>query len=249
LSRVPEVTAYFWLLKALSTAMGEATSDFLVVRLGSVPAVLLGFVAFTIALARQLHRKQYQPWPYWTCVCMIGVFGTMCADAMHLGLHVPYDASTTFYAVVLAGVFITWQWSEKSLSMHSITTARRELFYWAAVVATFALGTAAGDFTAQTLHLGYLDSVALFATLIVIPAVGYRFFKWNPIMSFWTAYVLTRPLGASVADALGKPKIVSGVGLGDGWVALVSGIVIAVLITNLARRRPPRNTRAPAEAS
>jgi len=231
------------MLKALSTAMGEATSDFLVARLGAAPAVLLGFVAFVVALARQLHQRRYKPWSYWTCVCMIGVFGTMCADVMHVGLHVPYDVSTTFYAVVLAGVFITWQWSEKTLSVHSITTARRELFYWAAVVATFALGTAAGDFTAQTLHFGYIDSVVLFAALILAPAAGYRLFKWNPIMSFWIAYVITRPLGASVADSLGKPKITGGVGLGDGGVALVATAIIAVLVANLAWRRSTRAAR------
>jgi uncharacterized membrane-anchored protein len=233
--RVPEITAYFWILKSLSTAMGESTSDFLVHRLGPVPAVLLGFVAFVLALARQLRTRRYRAWNYWTAVTMVGVFGTMVADVVHIGLHVPYVASMIFFAVVLATVFLLWSKRQSTLSIHSINSLERELFYWAAVVATFALGTAVGDFTAISLHLGYMASIAIFAGVIAIPAAGFGLLRWNAIFSFWFAYVATRPLGASVADALGKPKNVGGVGIGSGWVALTLTLMIAVLVAYLAK--------------
>jgi len=149
---------------------------------------------------------------------MVGVFGTMAADVLHVGLGVPYAVSTALFAVTL--VFVTWQRTEKTLSIHSINTPRREAFYWAAVVATFALGTALGDLTATTLHLGYFFSALLFAGVIVLPAAGYRWAHLNPILAFWWAYVITRPLGASLADGAGKPKILGGLGWGDGLVSL-----------------------------
>jgi uncharacterized membrane-anchored protein len=169
-SKVPEVTAFFWIVKALTTAMGESTSDFLVHTLVPEVAVVLGGIAFTIALYLQFTKDRYVPWAYWLAVAMVGVFGTMAADVLHVGLGVPYVASTIFYAIVLALVFRTWYWSEGTLSIHSITTPRRELFYWAAVLATFALGTAAGDLTAVTLNLGYFGSILLFAAIIAVPA-------------------------------------------------------------------------------
>jgi uncharacterized membrane-anchored protein len=154
-SKVPEITAFFWIVKALTTAMGESTSDFLVHTLVPEIAVVLGGIAFAIALYLQFGKDRYVPWAYWLAVAMVGVFGTMAADVLHVGLGVPYIASTIFYAIVLAAVFRLWYVSEGTLSIHSITTPRRELFYWAAVLATFALGTAAGDLTAVTLGLGY----------------------------------------------------------------------------------------------
>ena len=215
--RVPaEITAYFWAIKGLSTAMGESTSDYLVHTIHPVPAVLLGFAGFLVALALQFSMRRYLAWTYWFAVVMVGVFGTMAADVLHVGLGVPYFASAALYAVALAAVFATWQQREKTLSIHSIDTARRELFYWAAVVATFALGTAAGDLTAYTFHLGYFLSIVLFAGVIAIPAIGYWRFSWNPILAFWVAYVVTRPLGASFADWMGKPVSLGGLGLGPG---------------------------------
>ena len=158
LSKVPLIiTAYFWIVKGLSTAMGESTSDYLVHRIQPVPAVLLGFAGFAVALTLQFAMRRYLAWTYWFAVVMVGVFGTMGADVLHVGFHVPYFASATLFAIVLAAVFVLWHRSEGTLSIHSITTRRRELFYWAAVVATFALGTAAGDLTAYTLHLGYFS--------------------------------------------------------------------------------------------
>lgn len=235
--RVPQITAYFWLIKALSTAMGESTSDYLVHAMAPVLAVGLGFVAFLAALALQFSVSRYTAWTYWLAVVMVGVFGTMAADVLHVGFGVPYVVSSIFYGLVLLAVFVTWQRTEKTLSIHSIDTARRELFYWAAVVATFAMGTAVGDLTANTIGLGYFASAVLFAVVIVIPAIGYRSLGWNSIFCFWFAYVVTRPFGASVADWLGKPKSSGGLGLGDGSVALTFGAMILCLVAYLATTR------------
>jgi uncharacterized membrane-anchored protein len=236
--RVPEITVYFWVIKGLSTAMGESTSDYLVhSSLGPVPAVGLGFAGFVLALLLQFSMHRYVAWTYWLAVVMVGVFGTMAADVLHVGFGVPYFASSTLYAVALVAVFVTWQRTERTLSIHSIDTPRREAFYWAAVVATFALGTAVGDMTAVTFHLGYFYSMVVFAGLICVPAIGYRWLNWNPIFAFWFAYVVTRPLGASFADWVGKPVSLSGLGWGDGRVALVLTIIIACLVGYLAITR------------
>lgn len=235
--RVPQVTALFWLIKALSTAMGEATSDSLVHALHPVPAVTLGFAGFVGALALQFRIGRYSAWTYWLAVVAVGVFGTMAADVLHVGFGVPYTVSSLLYGVALVAVFTGWQATEKTLSIHSVDTPRRELFYWAAVVATFAMGTALGDLTATTLHLGYLASALLFAVVIALPAVGFWRFGWNPVLSFWFAYVATRPLGASFADWLGKPASVGGLGAGDGTVAVVLAVVIAVLVAYLGVTR------------
>jgi uncharacterized membrane-anchored protein len=235
--RVPEITVYFWTIKALSTAMGESTSDYLVHAMAPVEAVLLGFVAFLAALTWQFSMRRYNPWSYWLAVAMVGVFGTMAADVLHVGFGVPYVVSAFLYALMLAAVFIGWQKVERTLSIHSVDTARREAFYWAAVVATFAMGTALGDLTATTLHLGYLGSGLLFAGVIAIPAVGYWRLGWNAIFSFWFAYVATRPLGASFADWLGKSAKDGGLGLGNGSVALALGFAIFLLVAFLALTR------------
>jgi uncharacterized membrane-anchored protein len=235
--RVPEITVYFWVIKALSTAMGESTSDYLVHAMPPVLAVGLGFIGFVIALALQFSVRRYLAWTYWFAVLMVGVFGTMAADVLHVGFGVPYTVSSTLYAIVLAVVFLSWQRTEKTLSIHSIDTPRREAFYWAAVVATFAMGTALGDLTAVTLHLGYFYSLVLYAALIIIPAIGYRWLRWNPILSFWLAYVITRPLGASFADWVGKPVTVTGLGWGDGRVSVVLFLLIACLVAFLAVTR------------
>ncbi len=234
-SKVPEVTVFFWVVKALTTAMGESASDFLVHTLVPEVAVVLGGIAFGVALYLQFTKDRYVPWAYWLAVAMVGVFGTMAADVLHVGLGVPYVASTIFYAVVLALVFRTWYRVEGTLSIHSITTPRRELFYWAAVLATFALGTAAGDFTAVTLNLGYFGSILLFAAIISVPGLGYFRFGWNPILSFWFAYVVTRPLGASVADWLAVSHARGGLDLGPGPVSLAFAAVIAAFVYHLSK--------------
>jgi uncharacterized membrane-anchored protein len=232
-SKVPEVTAFFWIVKALTTAMGESTSDFLVHAIVPEVAVLIGFVAFCWALYAQFARDRYVPSAYWLAVAMVGVFGTMAADVLHVGLGVPYVASTIFFAIALALVFRSWHRVEGTLSIHSITTPRRELFYWAAVLATFALGTAAGDLTAVTLGLGYFGSIVLFAAVIAIPALGYFRFGMGSVLAFWFAYVVTRPLGASVADWLSKSS--GGLALGTGPVSLVFAATIAAFVYYLGR--------------
>jgi uncharacterized membrane-anchored protein len=166
---------------------------------------------------------------------MVGVFGTMAADVLHVGLGVPYVVSTVFYAGVLYLVFRTWYRVEGTLSIHSITTPRRELFYWAAVLATFALGTAAGDFTANTLGIGYFGSIILFAAVIAIPAIGYFRRTMAPVLAFWFAYVVTRPLGASVADWLAVSHARGGLALGTGPVSLVFALIIAAIVHRLTQ--------------
>ncbi len=231
--KVPAVTAVFWITKALTTGMGESTSDFLVHRLPPVVAVAIGFVALTVALWLQFRSNRYVPWRYWLAVSMVGVFGTMAADVLHVGLGVPYLVSTIVFALTLAAVFVIWHRSERTLSIHSITTSRREVFYWAAVMATFALGTAAGDMTAVTLHLGYLSSGVMFALLIAVPAVGYRWLAMNAVVAFWFAYVLTRPLGASFADWMGVSHARGGLDFGPGPVSLVLALAIVGLVANM----------------
>lgn len=230
-SKVPPVIIpLFWAVKLATTAMGESTSDYLVKRFDPVVAVCVGALILLVALILQFRATRYVPWTYWFAVVMVAVFGTMAADVLHIKFHVPYAATTTLFAITLFVVFVLWHRVEGTLSIHSITTTRRELFYWAAVMATFALGTALGDLTATTLHLGYGTSAILFAGLILIPAVGYWRFHLNEILAFWTAYVITRPLGASIADWLGKPQAVGGVGFGDGVVSVVLALIIVGLV-------------------
>ncbi|MCU1391762.1 MAG: hypothetical protein JWM34_190 [Ilumatobacteraceae bacterium] len=236
-NKVPEVTAYFWLVKALTTAMGEATSDDLVRVLHPVPAVLLGFAGFVGALALQFRMRRYLAWTYWLAVVMVGVFGTMAADVLHVGLGVPYAASAVLCAVSLAAVFLVWQRTEGSLSVHAIDTPRREVFYWLAVIATFALGTAVGDLAAVTLNLGYGPSILLFLGIILVPALGYRLLGWNGVLSFWFAYVATRPIGATVADWLVKPTRARGLGWPEGATCLALTAAIALLVTFLGVTR------------
>jgi uncharacterized membrane-anchored protein len=236
LRKVPQLTAYFWIIKILTTAQGEATSDYLVHRLPPVTAVALGLAGLVIALALQFYVRRYVAWVYWLAVVMVAIAGTMAADVLHVRFGVPYAASTTGFALVLIVVFVAWYLSERTLSIHSIYTPRREAFYWCAVMAAFALGTAAGDLTATTLHLGYLVSGVMFAVLIAVPAVAYRLLGLNDVLAFWTAYVLTRPLGASFADWLDKPRP-HGLGLGDGAITFTSTILIFCFVAYLAVSR------------
>jgi uncharacterized membrane-anchored protein len=249
-SKVPLITAYFWIIKLLSTAMGEATSDYMVRTINPVIAVLLGFTGFAIAMVLQFRASAYNAWIYWLAVVMVAVFGTQAADVLHIKFGVPYIASTAFYAVVLAVIFILWYRTEGTLSIHSIRTPRRELFYWATVLATFAMGTATGDMTAKTLNLGYLASGIWFSIAFAAVAVAHWKFRLNPILAFWVAYVLTRPVGASFADYIAFPHSVGGLGVGHGPVALALTAVIAILVGYLAVTRndveDPRQAAAPA---
>ena len=236
-AKVPQITALFWVTKLLTTAMGESAADYLAhVSIGL--AAIIGTAGFVVAMVLQLRSRAYRAEVYWFAVAMVAVFGTMCADAMHILFHVPYLASTLTCLIAMSIVFTWWYRSEHTLSIHSITTRRRELFYWAAVLATFAMGTAIGDLTATTFHLGFAGSLALFTVLIAIPAIGWWRLGWNPVACFWTAYILTRPVGASLADWLGKPPSFGhGLGLGDGPVALVTTVIIIALVAYTARSR------------
>ena len=256
LTKVPEITVYFWIVKLLTTAMGEATSDYLVYHINPYLAVILGGIGFVALLILQFAVRKYVAWIYWLLVVMVAIFGTMVADVTHIVLGVPYFVSTTAFAIVLMIVFMTWYKVEKTLSIHSIYTFRREVFYWAAVLATFAMGTATGDLTATTLHLGYLASGILFGVLFVAPALGYWLFGLNEIFAFWFAYVMTRPLGASFADWFGKPQSISGLGYGDGIVSGVLTVLIVIFVGYLTvtrkdvqRKRATREWRSQVTSS
>lgn len=231
--KVPEISLLFWIIKVLTTGTGEAASDYL----GETSLVLGGVVGvggFAWAMLRQLRARRYHAPTYWTAVLMVAVFGTIAADVVHVVLDVPYALSTAGYALVTAGLFVYWQRTEGTLSIHSIVTTRREVLYWATVLSTFALGTAAGDLTALALHWGFLPSGLLFLAVIGLPLLAWRV-GLNATAAFWTAYVLTRPLGASFADWLGKPASRGGgLGYGDATVVGLSLLVIAVLVARLA---------------
>ncbi len=236
-TKVPELTAFFWLTKIFTTAMGEATSDFMNADLGPAIAVPLMLIGLWLALRLQFKQRSYVAWSYWLVVVMVAVFGTSAADALHVGFGIPYAISTSFYAIVLAAVLIAWYRSEKTLSIHSIYTPRREKFYWATVLATFALGTAAGDLTATSMHLGFLTSGFLFAGVFAIPALAYWRLGMNEILAFWFAYIVTRPLGASYADWLDNPRHLGGLALGTGPVSLGLTLVIVALVGYLTITR------------
>ncbi|MFE2547622.1 hypothetical protein ACFXGI_03600 [Streptomyces sp. NPDC059355] len=230
LSKVPEVTAWFWTVKILTTGMGETASDFLARTLGPVPAGCLGLAGLGSLLILQFWSARYRPWLYWSAIVMVSVFGTMAADVVHVIAGIPYTVSAVGFALALAAVLTLWYATERTLSIHSIHTTRRELFYWATVLTTFALGTAVGDLTAGTLHLGYLPSGLLFAALIALPVLGRRFLGLNAVAAFWAAYILTRPLGASFADWMGVPATREGLGWGTGPVSLALLVPIAAFV-------------------
>ena len=235
-AKVPEITILFWVLKILTTGMGEAMSDFMGQH--SVPvAGLVGIFGTAFAFRLQYRRREYHAPTYWFTVMMVAIFGTMVADGIKDGLGLSYAVTTPFFAALVAIVFWRWQRSEGTLDIHTITTRRRENFYWCAVLATFALGTAAGDLTALTLNWGFFPSLLLFGAVIVVPLVGWWRFGLNPVFSFWAAYVVTRPLGASFADWFSKPHPQSGLGLGDGTVSAIELVLFIALVTYTAIRK------------
>ena len=237
-AKVPEIIFLFWVVKILTTAGGEATSDYLAVSLGSrLEAGAIEAGLFLIALVWQFRTTRYTAAAYWAFAYSIAIFGTGVADAMHLFIGIPYSGTTALWAIVLAVIFALWYRSERTLSIHSIYTQRREVYYWAVVFATFALGTALGDYTAFVLHLGYLASGFLFLFITLIPALFWWRFELNPVVAFWFAYVVTRPLGASFADYFSKPQALSGAAYGDAIVALITTIIVAVLVGYLAVTR------------
>lgn len=248
-TKVPEITAYFWITKVLTTGMGEAASDYLGNSLGTAVAMPLAGSALAAALILQFRSKRYVAWIYWLGVVMVSVFGTMLADGIH-SAGVAYFVSTIAFALCLAAVLGGWYVSERTLDVHSILTRRREGFYWGTVVCTFALGTAAGDMTASSFHLGYVSSWVIFAVIIAIPALGFWKLRFNAIFAFWFAYIITRPLGASFADWMAVPRHQGGLGMGTGWVTLVMTAFIVAFVAYLALTRKdaaPHPRVAPAE--
>ena len=236
-SKVPQITVFFWIIKILTTAQGEATSDWLVYRIDPFLAVAIAGLVLVAALALQFRARRYVAWIYWLTVDLVAIFGTMAADGMHIKLGIPYTVSSAFFAVLLVVVLISWYLTERTLSIHSIRTRRREAFYWATVLSTFALGTALGDMTATTLHLGYLTSGIMFTLIFAVPGVAHRWLRLNAIAAFWFAYIVTRPLGASYADWMGVPHSVGGLGLGRGPVAIGLTIPIIAFVAYLAISR------------
>jgi uncharacterized membrane-anchored protein len=233
LSKVPQVTVLFWVVKILTTGMGEAASDYLRHTFGT-PAIIAAAVVLAAVLVLQLRATRYRPLVYWSVVAVVSVFGTMFADTAHRA-GLPLWATSTGYLVITAVIFWVWWRTERTLAFETIATRRREGFYWAAVLATFALGTALGDLTASTWGLGFLASGVMFGVLILLPAAG-RLVGLSRVLAFWVAYVLTRPLGASFADWMSMPARHGGLGLGTGPVALIWLAPILVCVGLLAVR-------------
>jgi uncharacterized membrane-anchored protein len=230
LTKVPEATVLFWITKILTTGMGETTSDYF--GRTSDPVVVVGLAGLVLvgSLVLQLRVSRYVPVVYWLAVVMVSVFGTMAADVWHVGLGVSYLTSTTSLGLLLLAILAAWYRSERTLSIHTITTRRREYFYWATVLCTFALGTASGDMLASTMHLGYLVPGILFTVLIALPALAHWKLGLNGVFAFWTAYIITRPLGASFSDWAAVLPAHGGLGFGPGPVSLVLGGLILVAL-------------------
>jgi uncharacterized membrane-anchored protein len=246
-AKVPEVIFLFWVVKILTTAGGEATSDYLK-NWGNIKGGGTEVLLFLVGLVLQFFTRRYRALAYWSLAFSIAIFGTGVSDFLHLDVHIPYAGTTLLWAVVLGAIFWLWERSEGTLSIHSITTQRREAFYWATVFATFALGTALGDFTATSLNLGYLASGILFGVLIFLPALAWWRLSLNSIAAFWMSYVVTRPLGASFADYISKPRDLSGVNFGDGPTAIAFAAAVFVLVLYLAVARPDIQSRGGAAA-
>ena len=248
-TKVPEITAWFWIAKVASTGMGEALADWMYFKYGKIPTAAFGATLLIVALALQFGSRRYNTWIYWLAVVAVSVTGTMAADGLHILVHLPYTETTTLYAIVLAAIFGAWYATERTLSIHSITSLRREAFYWAAVMATFALGTALGDLTAYTMKIGFFSSAIIFLVLIAIPAASYRWLGMNSVLAFWFAYTVTRPLGASIADWLGVPASVGGLAWGRGVAALVLTVPLVIAVVYMAVTHVDVARGSPAVAS
>ena len=238
-SKVPEITLYFWIIKMFSTTVGETFADFLNVDLGfglNITSVVMAALLI-VALAIQLRATHYTPPKYWFTVVLVSVVGTLMTDLLVDNAGVSLVTLSIVFSLMLAASFTAWYSLEKSLSIHSITTARREAFYWLTILITFALGTDVGDLLAESLHLGYLNSTLVFAAVIGLIALAHFGFKANAILTFWLAYILTRPLGASFGDYLSQPTANGGLGLGAVGTSAILLAVILALVTYLTTGR------------
>ena len=252
LSKVPQVTLYFWIIKVLCTTVGETFADYINTKLGdnlNKTTLVMGSILI-VSLIAQFKVPEYIPAVYWVTVVLLSVVGTLITDNMVEHFNVTLTTSTIIFTILMLASFGIWQWSEKTLSIHSIHSAKREAFYWTAILFTFALGTAAGDLIAERYNLGYGKSVVLFAGLIVLIAVAHWRFQVNAILAFWAAYVLTRPLGASIGDLLSQPKQIAadagagsgkGFGLGTTTTSLIflAAILAVVVVMTIHQRRQP----------
>lgn len=245
LSKVPEITLSFWAIKIMSTTVGETGADFLAVNAGLGQSATSLFMAALLAIAIfvQLHTRRCTPWIYWLTVVLVSIVGTQITDLLTDGLRVSLYVSTSVFAAALAAIFMVWYCVEHTLSIHDITTRSRELFYWAAILCTFALGTAAGDLATEALGLGFAWGALVFGALIGIAYAGWRF-GGNAVLTFWVAYILTRPFGAALGDLLTQAKTYGGLGMGAMWTSAIflTAIVMLVGAAQLAldARKPAR---------
>ena len=239
LNKVPEVTLYFWVIKVLCTTVGETAADYLAtnLNLGLTKTTLITGSLLLIVLAFQFRATRYIPSVYWLSVVLISVVGTQITDNLVDNFGVTLVTTTIVFGIALAVAFALWYWSERTLSIHTIYTTRREGFYWLAVLFTFALGTASGDLTAERLNVGYAWSAVLFAAVIGAVSLAHYRFKLNAVLAFWIAYILTRPLGASLGDLLSQPKDVGGLALGTTVTSFIFLAAILVVVTYLSITR------------
>jgi uncharacterized membrane-anchored protein len=239
LNKVPQITIFFWIIKIMATTVGETAADLLNFNLnwGLTNTTLVMCVLLIITLFLQFKSRKYVPWIYWLAVVMISVVGTLVTDNLVDNFGVSLELTTTIFSIALLATFITWYASEKTLSVHSIYTSKREAFYWLTILFTFALGTAAGDLVAEGLNLGYWVSALIFATLIGAVTIAHYRFKLNSVLAFWIAYVLTRPLGASLGDFLSQPRDEGGLALGTVGTSVIFLATILGLIIYLTKTR------------
>lgn len=231
LSKVPEIALSFWVIKIMSTTVGETGADFLAVHLGwgLVVTSIVMAVFLAAALFLQLRTHRYTPWIYWLTVVLVSVVGTQITDLLTDGLGVSLYLSTSVFSVLLVAIFYAWHRVERTLSIHDIVTPRRELFYWAAILCTFALGTAAGDLATEALAMGFGWGVVAFGTLIAITYAAWRM-GGDAVLTFWVGYILTRPFGASLGDLLTQAKADGGLGMGTMWTSALFLTVIVLLV-------------------
>jgi uncharacterized membrane-anchored protein len=249
LNKVPEVTAFFWVIKVLSTTVGETFADFLSgLGLGLSGTTIVMSVAFVAVLGWQFRTRQYVPGVYWLTVVLVSVVGTLITDNLTDALGVPLELSTAVFTLALAATFAAWYRSERTLSIHSIVTRRREAFYWLAILFTFALGTAAGDLVSERLGVGYWTTALIVALLIAAVTASHLVFGANAVLTFWIAYVLTRPLGASLGDGFSQPRADGGLGLGTTWTSVLFLVTIVAVVLYLTVTKRDRAEVPAAEA-
>ena len=239
-NRVPDVTVDFWLIKLMAVTMGETAADFLAVNLGlglTMTSLLMGAILIG-ALALQFGQKRYVPWAYWLAVVLVSIVGTLITDNMVDNFGISLVSVTAFFVLALGATFAAWYASEKTLSIHEVTTTKGEAFYWLAILFTFALGTGAGDLVAEHFALGYMATGLLFGMIIASVTFGYYVLKLDGIWAFWIVYVFTRPLGASFGDLLSQPADYGGMGLGTIVTSamFLAVIVVLVIYMTLARK-------------